>query len=115
MVVIMNKIANHPLGILECERSFRPDGLFFEGAMITFQFTVTLWVIGRAQDVGALPQTDKLIKVFGHELRPIVADNARASLGINFPCPLDDNLGIGFPHLGADVPGQDGARSAIEY
>ena len=61
MVVMMNKIANHPLGILECERSFRPDGLFFEGAMITFQFTVTLWVIGRAQDVGALPQADKFL------------------------------------------------------
>jgi hypothetical protein len=40
MVVMEYKIINHPLGILESEWSFRPDGLFFEGAMITFQFTV---------------------------------------------------------------------------
>jgi hypothetical protein len=61
MVVMVDKIANYPLGSLDSERGFRPDSLFFEGAMITFQFTVALWVIGRAQNMGALPQADKFL------------------------------------------------------
>jgi hypothetical protein len=105
---MVDKVPNDALGIFEGQRSFRPDGLFFEGAVITFQFTVALWVIGRAQDVGALPKADKFLEVFGYKLRPVVANEARPSYRISFPSTLDDDLGIGFSHLRADVPGQDG-------
>ena len=40
IVVMVDKITDDSLGILECQRSFRPDGLFFEGAVIAFQFTI---------------------------------------------------------------------------
>ena len=53
LVVMVDKITHDALGILECQRGFRPDSLFFEGAVIAFQFAIALWVIGRAQDVGA--------------------------------------------------------------
>jgi len=115
MVVMVDKITNHPLGIFECQWGFGPDGLFFEGAVITFQFAIALWIIGRAQDMGTLPEADKFLEVFGDELRPVVADDSGPGLGIGFPSALDDDLGIGLPHLWANVPGQDAAGSAVEH
>jgi hypothetical protein len=88
VVVMVDKVPNDALGIFEGQRSFRPDGLFFEGAVITFQFTVVLWVIGRAQDVGALPKADKFLEVFGYKLRPVVANEARPSYRMVVTVPL---------------------------
>src|SRR6516225_10113855 len=65
--------------------------------------------------MGALPQADKFLEVLGHELRPVVANEPRPSNRISFPSTLDDNLGVGLPHLGTDIPGQDSAGSPIEH
>jgi hypothetical protein len=77
LVVMVDKITNHPLGIFKCEWGFGPDGLFFEGSVVTFQFAIALWVIGRTQDMGALPQADKFLEVFDNELRPVIARSLR--------------------------------------
>ncbi len=52
---MVDEIADDALGIFKGERGFRPDGLFFESAVITLEFTIAPGIIGRAQDVGALP------------------------------------------------------------
>ena len=64
----LTSIADDALGILQGERGFGPDGLFFEGSVEALQFSVGLRVVGRTEHVGGLPVADELLEVFGHEL-----------------------------------------------
>lgn len=40
VIVMVDKITYNALSIFECKRGFRPDSLFFKGAVITFQFAI---------------------------------------------------------------------------
>src|SRR5215204_7585992 len=61
-----------------------------------------------------LEVTDECLEVFGYELGSIVGDDTRPEARIGFMCALQDDLGIGFLHGGANVPGKNGSGAAVE-
>ena len=61
-----------------------------------------------------LEVADEGFEVLGHELGAVVGDDAGAEARMGFMGALQDDLGIGFFHRRANVPGEDGAGAAIE-
>src|SRR5215212_1779147 len=61
-----------------------------------------------------LEVTDEGLEVLGDELGSIVGNNTRPETGISFVGTLQDDLGVGFLHGGANVPGKNGSGAAVE-
>src|SRR3984893_3254222 len=72
-------------------------------------------VRGRGQYMAGLPEADKLLEVARHELAAAVGDDTRPGLGISLAAPLQDDLRVRFLHGGADIPGDNVTRAAIQH
>ena len=57
---------------------------------------------------------DELLEVPGDELRAIVRDNARPLAGELLATVLDDRLHLGFLHVRADLPVNNGLAVPVE-
>jgi hypothetical protein len=56
----------------------------------------------------------EFFEVFGDELGPVVADDARPGLRVLLSCALHDQLDLSFSHRWANLVMKDGARSPVE-
>jgi len=114
-LVMLDVTFDQAAGILERERATGTKAFGFQGLLPAFDLAVRLRVEGRSPDVRHAGEADEFLKVAGDELRPIVRDDARASLGELLFGPLQDQLDVGFGRGSPDVPGNDGAAVAIEH
>ena len=64
--------------------------------------------------MGHAAETNELLKILGHELRAVVADDPRLFSGELLARPLDDGLDILLGHAFADLPMDDEAAIAVQ-
>ena len=64
--------------------------------------------------MGHTADADEFLEVLGDELRAVVGDDPRPSVGISFTGALDDGFHIDFFHLFSDLPVDTEAAAAIE-
>jgi hypothetical protein len=75
---------------------------------------ISLGIVRAGAYVSHSAQPDELVEVASDELRAVVSDNSRMSVGELFSGSLQDNLDIGFAHRFAEFPVNDVTTTAIQ-
>lgn len=114
MVVMGHILGDDAAGVVERQGYLDADALAFDGFVKAFELAVGLRVIGRGPDVGHASDADEFFEILCDELRPVVADDARAFAGEVFTGALQNRFDVDFLHLFADFPVDDEAAVTVE-
>jgi hypothetical protein len=64
--------------------------------------------------VGHAADADELLEVTGYELRAIVTNDPGIDFRVPFAGALNDGFDVSLPHVGPDLPVNDGTAEAVE-